>query len=54
MARREHDVALSAEGLKKMYPTATHALRGVNVQFRADEIHAIAGVNGVDEGAEVE
>lgn len=54
MAEQEHDVVLSAEGLKKTYPTATHALRGVNVQFRAGEIHAIAGVNGADEVAAAE
>lgn len=41
----EPHVLLRAEGLAKWFG-ATHALRGVSLELRAGEIHALAGANG--------
>jgi len=37
--------ALSAQGIVKRYG-GTHALRGVSIEFRAGQVHAIVGENG--------
>jgi ABC-type sugar transport system ATPase subunit len=51
---QEPDVVLSAGGLKKTYASAAHASRGMNVQLRPGETHAIPGDNGADDVAAAE
>ena len=54
MAGREHNVVFWADGLKKTYRTAMQALRGVAMQYKADESRVIAGVSAADEVAAAE
>jgi len=40
------DVVLEVTDLAKVYPPATQALRGVDLELRAGEIHGLLGANG--------